>query len=128
MIKFFNYKTKKISEIFEGFTILSEEELEDRIQKSPRKRLNVYGGGCKLKIDFDLKNFTLVSDYISSGALFSPVSAYSSEFDPKNKKDRVIFLWFTSLELAKIFIKKFYNKKIPYTGDLNKSRLIVLER
>ena len=127
MIKFSNYKRTIISEIFEGFTILSEEELEDRIQKSRYKRLNVYGG-LGLNIEPNLKNFTLVSDYISSGSLFSPANTYFSEFDPKDKKDKTISLWFTSPELAKTFIKKFYYKKTSYTGDLNRSILIISER
>lgn len=126
MIKFSNYKRIGISKIFEGFTILSEKELEDRIQKTPRKRLTVHGG-LELKVDPDLKNFTLVSDYISSGSLFSPVSTYFSEFDPKIKKNRTIFLWFTSLKSAEKFLKKFYYKKIPYVKDLNKSILIISE-
>ena len=127
MIKFSNYKITRISEIFEGFNILSEEELEDRIQKTRYKRLNVYGG-LNLEVDPNLKNFILVSGDILSGTLFSPASTYFSEFDPKDKETRVIHLWFTSPELAKTFIIKFYYKNTPYIGDINRSILIISEQ
>lgn len=126
MIKFFNYKTTDISGIFEGFTILSEEELNDRIQNANRNSLPVFGG-LELVVDSKLKYFNLISDYVSTGTLFPPAETYFTKFASKDEKKKTINLWFTSQVLAELFVRKFYLKQTNYVGDLNRPLLIISE-
>ena len=127
MIKFLNYKTTEISEIFEGFAILSVEDLEERFKKTPRHNLNVFGG-LELVVDPKLKYFNLISDYVSTGTLFPPAETYFTEFASKDEKKKTINLWFTSQVLAELFVRKFYLKQTNYVGDLNRPLLIISER
>ena len=127
MIKFSNYKVTRIPEIFEGFTILSEEELEDRIQKSYNKTLFVFGG-FDLKVEQRSKKFMLCSDYIYKGSVGLPVNTYFRKFKSEHIRTRTINLWFTSKESAEKFLKKFYYKFVNYTGDINRYTLIISER
>ena len=125
MIKFSNYKTKKISEIFEGFIILSEKELEDRIKKSDDELLKVFGG-LDLKVESQYKRCMLVSNHIHKGSVVLPVDTYFKKF---NSGTKTVDLWFTSETSAKKFVDKFFYKLVNYTGDdINRYILIISEQ
>jgi len=122
MIKFKDYENLNFGELFEGFYILREKEIDELIMKSGNDRLDVSGGLRIMVYPNDGTLKLLISPEIKSGRLTYPSRKYFQNTNlytlSVNFKATV---WFTSNDLTKKFIAKFSdNRKI----NINKNSIL----
>ena len=133
MIRFKDYKNLTFNELFKGFYILKEDEIDKLIKNLGCDRLIVSGG--LLIIAYPKEGtLKLIDSEIKSGLLGYPSKRYFQNSHLYTLPERFeINVWFTSDYLAEKFIAKFGDNKrinINISNDsmLNQSLYIISDK